>query len=257
MISATDISYSIHGRRILSSVSCTVGNGDFAVLVGPNGAGKSTLLRILAGHLTGYAGTVTINGTPVSTIPLRELARARAVLTQEAWPVFGISCRELVMMGRYPWYTVRPSARDENICAEAMAFFGVSDFVSRDFRGLSGGEKQRVLLARCLAQVWPDGATASRVLFLDEPLTFLDIGYQLDVMHKLEQAIREMNLTVVAVVHDLSLAARFAKTVMLMHDGNLIRSGNAEEVFTPDMLKDIFSIDGSLRSTARGWRLEY
>ncbi|MET0626622.1 MAG: ATP-binding cassette domain-containing protein, partial [Pyrinomonadaceae bacterium] len=190
MLEASDITYRVGHKALLSDVSVTFAPGRLHLIIGPNGAGKSTLVKVLARLLRPHEGKVEYEGVDVRHAGEADLARRRAVLSQAVEVAFPLTAREVVMMGRYPHFRGRPGASDERIADELMEFFDVAEFAGRDYQTLSGGERQRVNFARVLAQLWradrdtPAAHAPCRFLFLDEPLTFLDIRHQMDFMKK-------------------------------------------------------------------------
>ena len=191
MLEARNITFRIGNKPLITDVTASFAPGKLHLVIGPNGAGKSTLIKVLARLLRPQTGKVEYAGADVRDTSEAVLARYRAVLSQAVEVAFPLTVREVVMMGRYPHFRSRPGPGDERITDEVMAFFEVTEFRERDYQTLSGGERQRVNFARVLNQLWrPDsGATVSgpsyRYLFLDEPLTFLDIRHQIDFMKKL------------------------------------------------------------------------
>ena len=159
---------------------------------------------------------------------------------------FPLTVRELVMMGRYPHFGGRPGPKDEQIVDEVMAHFDVTEFSARDYQTLSGGERQRVNFARVLTQLWPDGsgsrASSCRYLFLDEPLTFLEIRHQIDFLKKIRAFAAAADVVTVGVVHDLNLAARFADHIVLLNEARVIASGPPAEVLTSQRIQDVFGV---------------
>jgi iron complex transport system ATP-binding protein len=192
-------------------------------------------------------GTVEYEGVDVSQTSEADLAKRRAVLSQAIEVAFPMSVREIVMMGRYPHFTGRPGHADDKIVDELMDFFAVTEFSDRNYQTLSGGERQRVNFARVLAQLWrPDPMSASsycRYLFLDEPLTFLDIHHQIEFMNKIRDFTDASDVVTVGVVHDLNLAARFADQIVLLNKGRVVASGTAPEVLTAERIRDVFQVE--------------
>src|SRR5437016_12587294 len=194
MLQATNVTYSVGNKALISDVSLKFLPGQLHLIIGPNGAGKSTLIKVLARLLRPQTGVVEYDGVDVSSAGELDLARRRAVLSQAVEVAFPLDVREVVMMGRYPHFGGRPGPFDENIVDEVMTHFDVTEFTDRDYQTLSGGERQRFNFARVLAQLWRDGMNVPaddqrtpktcRYLFLDEPLTFLDIRHQIDFMKK-------------------------------------------------------------------------
>jgi iron complex transport system ATP-binding protein len=264
MLKANNLVFRVGERNLVDNVSAAFGPGKIHLIIGPNGAGKSTLVKLLARLLPPTSGTITYGSADVARFKDRELARHRAVLSQAVEVAFSMPVEELVMMGRYPHFTGRPGPQDEKIAREMIRFFDLGEMVNRDYGTLSGGEKQRVHFARVLAQIWrTDAATpnvvspssaantiANRYLFLDEPLTFLDIGHQIDFMKKLRQLAEQPDVVIVGVVHDLNLAAKFADRLMLMHRGRVLADGNIHEVLTAENLDMAFGVKPVLLTNA-------
>ena len=222
MLQASNITFRVGNRALISEVSVSFAPGRLHLIIGPNGAGKSTLVKVLARLLRPQTGTVAYEGADIRHASESDLARRRAVLSQAIEVAFPLTVREVVMMGRYPHFGGRPGPIDESIVTELMEFFDVTEFSDRNYQTLSGGEQQRVNFARVLAQVWranpaPAAVSAApaacRYLFLDEPLTFLDIRHQIDFMKKVRHFTEAPDVVTVGVVHDLNLAGRFAGLV--------------------------------------------
>ena len=248
MLTAHDISFRVGNKSLISNISLQFEPGKLHLLIGPNGAGKSTLIKVLARLLRPQTGSVSYEGTDIVDASEADLARRRAVLSQAVEVAFPLSVREVVLMGRYPHFGGRPGPVDEQIVDELMQFFDVTEFKDRDYQTLSGGERQRVNFARVLAQLWRLGpassnVTQSRVLFLDEPLTFLDIRHQIDFMKKVRNFTDAPDVVTVGVVHDLNLAARFADQVVLLNEGRVVARGSANEVLTPDNIRSVFAVE--------------
>ena len=251
MLQANDITFRIGNKALISDVSLRFEPGKLHLLIGPNGAGKSTLIKVLARLLRPQSGSVSYEGTDVIAAPEADLAKRRAVLSQAVEVAFPLSVREVVMMGRYPHFGGHPGPTDEAIVDEMMAFFDVTEFKDRDYQTLSGGERQRVNFARVLSQLWhsPSGPANDsapgrcRFLFLDEPLTFLDIRHQIDFMKKVRSFCDAPDVVTVGVVHDLNLAARFADQVVLLNEGGVVASGSASEVLTLENIRRVFGVE--------------
>jgi iron complex transport system ATP-binding protein len=240
MLRAENISVQVGEKHLLREVSAEFGPGKINLIIGPNGAGKSTLIRVLSGQLHPHRGHVAVDGKPLSSLPIRALAARRAVLSQHIELPFPLSAEEVVMMGRYPHFIGRPGSHDVTAVEEAMALFEVTHLASRNYQTLSGGEKQRVNFARVLCQVWyPTPET--RLLLLDEPLTFLDIHYQFQFMEQLNHLLNQ-NLIVVGVVHDLNLAARFGHKIVLLKEGRILAQGDRDEVLTKENITAAFQL---------------
>ncbi|MBV9959865.1 MAG: heme ABC transporter ATP-binding protein [Acidobacteria bacterium] len=256
MLEASHVTFKIGDKALISDVSVSFAPGKLHLLIGPNGAGKSTLIKVLARLLRPQAGRVEYESVDVRTASEPELARRRAVLSQAVEVAFPLTVREVVMMGRYPHFGGRPGPVDERITDEVMELCDVSEFSARNYRTLSGGERQRVNFARVLAQLWRDRASdlqvSCRYLFLDEPLTFLDIRHQLEFMKKVRALAEATDLVTVGVVHDLNLAARFADRIVLLNDGRVVSSGTAAEVLTTDRIREVFGVDTTFVPVEQG-----
>ncbi|WP_280402235.1 ABC transporter ATP-binding protein [Nocardia carnea] len=233
----TEVTVEIDGTPIVAAVTLAAEPGQFIGIVGPNGSGKSTLLRCLYRALSPASGRVAVGGTDIAAISMRENARHVAALTQDSSTPFDFTAAEVVATGRLPHATVRRGTRrrDAEICAAAMATADIAHLANRCFLSLSGGERQRVLIARALAQ-------QPRVLVLDEPTNHLDVHHQYSVL----AAARGLDITVVAALHDLNLAAQHCDRLFVLHRGRLVCSGDPHEVLTTDVLGRWFSIGGHI-----------
>ncbi|RTQ49127.1 heme ABC transporter ATP-binding protein [Hymenobacter gummosus] len=242
MFDVQNLSYLAGRRPLLRDVSLQARPGELLAVVGANGAGKSTLLRLLSGDLAPSAGSVRFEGRELRAIPGPALARRRAVLTQQHSLTLAFSVQELVLMGRYPYFRGQPSAHDHRVVAQALQLVGLTPLAGRSYPTLSGGEQQRAQLARVLAQVWEAEAG---FLLLDEPLTGLDLNHQhhtLDVARALVQH----GFGVVAVLHDLNLAAQYADQLVLLRQGQVVAAGAPAAVLTPAHIRHAFAIEVEL-----------
>ena len=227
---AERVSHAIGGSTILRNVSLTVDAGRVLVLVGPNGAGKSTLLGVLAGDVRPSSGVVRLDGRDVASYRPRELSRRRSVLLQSNDVSFGYTAAQVVEMGCAPWLG---SGRDDDaIVARAVARADVAHLGARAYRSLSGGERARVSLARVLAQDTP-------VVLLDEPTAALDLRHQEDVLRVARELAGE-GRAVVAVLHDLSLAAAYADDIAVVADGRTVAHGSPAEVLTAARIEEVY-----------------
>jgi iron complex transport system ATP-binding protein len=224
----------IAGRRIVSGISLRVADGGFAGLLGPNGSGKSTILKAIYRVHRPVSGRVLVNGSDLHQMRPRLAARRVAVVAQENLIDFGFTVREMVMVGRTPHKGPfdRDDGDDRAIVQDAMDRTGCADLAGRTFLSLSGGEKQRVLIARALAQ----GADH---LILDEPTNHLDIRYQISVL----ELVAGLGVTVLAALHDLNLAALFCDTVHVLAEGSLIAAGTPADVITPENVRAAYGAD--------------
>ncbi len=242
MLTAENITFRVGNKPLLADVSVSFAPAKLHLIVGPNGAGKSTLIKVLARLLRPQKGKVEYEGIDVAHASEAELAKRRAVLSQAVEVAFPLTVRELVMMGRYPHFAGRPGPADEKIVDEVMAHFDVTGFSNRQYQTLSGGERQRVNFARVLTQLWLD-ASCCRYLFLDEPLTFLDIRHQIDFMKKIKAFAAASDVVTVGVVHDLNLAARFADHIVLLSEARIVASGAPTEVLTTERIHSVFGVN--------------
>jgi iron complex transport system ATP-binding protein len=241
MLSLDNISVVKRGKHLIDNVSVQLSPGTLTVLMGENGAGKSTLLKALSGEHTPHAGAAALDGTPLSLWKPQLLGRRMAVLAQESPLGFLFSAREVVLMGRSPHCHGYPNAHDHAITDAALAALDVAHLANRLFPTLSGGERGRVHLARVLAQVWESQPNAARVLLLDEPVAALDIAHQHLALKVARDFAHRENAIVVAVLHDLNLAARYADKVVLMKAGRLYAAGAVDETLIEPILSPCFS----------------
>ncbi|MEO5586331.1 MAG: ABC transporter ATP-binding protein [Novosphingobium sp.] len=235
-VAIDNLSVELGRRRVLGGISAAVNGGELVGIIGPNGAGKSTLVRAMLGLIGTSGGTVSIDGRPVADIAARDVARALAYLPQGQTLHWPLSVQRLVALGRLPH--LAPMSRlgpdDRDAVAAAMRRADVSHLADRIATELSGGERARVMLARALAV----GATG---LVVDEPLAALDPGHQIDVMRLLARE-AESGALVVAVLHDLTMAARFCTRLLLIDQGMLVADGAPAAVLTAERLEDVYGI---------------
>lgn len=223
------------GRVVLEAVDAVVEQGALAAIVGPNGAGKSTLLGVMAGDIRPESGAVAVRGVPIERYRARELARERAMLTQENAVTFPFTVADVVAMGRSPWAGAPEADDDERIVRESLATVDMQSLAARRFTQLSGGERARASLGRVLAQRTP-------LVLLDEPTAALDLKHQEAVLGTARTLCRE-GRTVVVVLHDLSLAAAYADVVLMLSHGALRAAGAPEAVFTSAALSEVYDIE--------------
>ena len=226
---------------VIDDLDLDVLDGTVTAVIGPNGCGKSTLLRALARLLPARHGHVLLDGRRIDRCPTREVAKVLAVLPQTPVAPDGLTVADLVARGRHPhqaWYR-QWSGDDEAAVAEALDWTGMSEFAERTVDTLSGGQRQRVWISMALAQ-------GTEILLLDEPTTFLDLAHQVDVLDLVERLHREMRRTVVMVLHDLNLAARYAGRLIAMRDGRIVADGPPEEVLTAELLRAVFDLEAQV-----------
>ncbi|MEH2921378.1 heme ABC transporter ATP-binding protein [Samsonia erythrinae] len=221
-----------NGHSLTDDVSLELHGGEIVAIIGPNGAGKSTLLRLLTGYLTPDEGECLLAGRPLSDWQPGALAKTRAVMRQHSDIAFAFSVQDIVAMGRTPHGRNR---KNDDVIEQVMAQTGCLELAGRDYRHLSGGEQQRVQLARVLAQLWHPEPTPGW-LFLDEPTSALDLYHQQHLLRLLKQLTREQPLAVCCVLHDLNLAALYADRILLLHQGKLVAEGSPAQVLQTETL---------------------
>ncbi|MFD6157655.1 ABC transporter ATP-binding protein [Nocardia sp. NPDC060256] len=225
------------GRIVSEQLSVDIPDGACTVIIGPNACGKSTLLRALARLLAPEDGAVLLDGKAITAYPAKEVARRIGLLPQSATAPDGIRVADLVARGRYPHQTLlrQWSQADEAAVAAAMAATGVTDLSARSVDELSGGQRQRVWIAMVLAQETP-------IVLLDEPTTYLDIAHQIQLLDLCRTLNRESGRTVVAVLHDLNHAFRYADHLIAMRDGQVIAAGAPREIVTAELVREVFAL---------------
>ena len=243
MVTLENITYKIKGKTLIKDVSANFEKAKINLILGPNGAGKSTLIKLISGELKPTQGNILFEGLNLQQTSLNEQAQFRAVLSQSLELSFPLNVHEVVLMGRYPHFKSKPTTSDLEICEDSMTLFDVHEMRNRNYLTLSGGEKQRVQFARVFAQIWHPIKGKSRLLLLDEPLTFLDIFYQYDLMEKIENFMdSNPDLTVIGVVHDINIAAKFSNAVMLLKNSKVFDYGASKEVLTEKNIYEVFKV---------------
>jgi len=238
MIEVKNISHAYGESKVLDDVSLNIAPGRMLALLGPNGAGKSTLLRVIGGELRPQSGTTLLDGVALPRWKTRTLAQRRALLPQDSQLEFPFSVEEVVMLGRAPHIDGSEREEDARIVREALTLTGMEGFAARDYTSLSGGERQRVQLARILSQAWKrDGC----VLLLDEPVASLDPSHQHDTLRIAREWAQE-GACVVAILHDMNLALRYADDAVLIKEGRLISNGPVRKVLTAEQVSEVFSV---------------
>ena len=255
MLQTRDVSFAYGRGRIghelvLDHVSVKVERGTVVGLLGPNGSGKTTLLRILSGMLSPQSGHVVLNGQPLGSLTRRALARQIAVVPQETHSTFDFTVLDIVLMGRYPHLGAfeLEGADDLDIARAALAATDTSALESRMFATLSGGEKQRVVIASALAQ-------AANLLLLDEPTSSLDLGYQFEIASLLRRLNRDRGTTMVVSTHDLNFAAALCGRVVLLKEGRVIADGDTEAVVTASNVRALYGMDADVEFHERAGHL--
>lgn len=236
-LAAVDLAIELDGHEIIPGLSLAVAPGALTVIVGANGSGKSTLLRGMTRLIKPVRGAVTLDGVDTATLAPKALARRLALLPQSPQAPSGISVSDLVARGRYPHQSLlrQWSADDEAAVAEALEATGTTDLAERRVEELSGGQRQRVWVAMVLAQ-------QTELVLLDEPTTFLDIAHQYSLLELVRRLVAR-GRTIVAVLHDLQQAARYADRLVVLKDGRIIAQGPPVDVLTPELIRDAFGLD--------------
>ena len=240
MIELRDVSVTLGGNRVVGGLSATVELGEWVALLGPNGAGKTTLLRAIAG-LVRYAGSIVVEGTSIADGTRREISQRLALVPQQPQIPQELTVAEYVLLGRTPHIGyLATESRDDRLAAErAIGRLGLDSFVGRPLGSLSGGELQRAVLARALAQEAP-------VLLLDEPTSALDLGRQQQALELVDELRRDEPLTVVSAMHDLSLAGQYADRLLLLDAGEVVADGPAAEVLSEERISQLYGAQVSI-----------
>ena len=268
LLRATDVTFGYGDKPVVRGVSLDVADDGFVGIIGPNGSGKTTLLRLLAGTRSPERGSVTLDGVPLRTLPRAVVAQRMAVVPQETQLAFEYTVLEVVLMGRYPHlgpFALEGPA-DIRVAREALRATGTLDLESRPFSTLSGGEKQRVIIAAALAQISPVEAGFSRpdirgsrpdtrILLLDEPTAALDLKYQLEVASLLTSLHESHDLAVVVSTHDLNFAAGLCRTLVMLKDGRVLSNGPVDEVLTPARIRELYEVDAEVARHPRSGHL--
>ncbi|MCP3799940.1 ABC transporter ATP-binding protein [Allokutzneria sp. A3M-2-11 16] len=225
-------------NRVVEGLDLDVIDGTITAVIGPNGCGKSTLLRALGRLLAPQEGHVLLDGKRIDKTPTREVAKIVGVLPQTPVAPDGLTVGDLVARGRHPhqaWYR-QWSADDEGAVSEALRMTGMLEFAERTLDQLSGGQRQRAWISMALAQ-------GTDLLLLDEPTTYLDLAHQVDVLDLVQQLHDQAGRTVIMVLHDLNLAARYSDRLIAMRDGKIVAQGAPQDVLTEQLLSDVFDLD--------------
>jgi iron complex transport system ATP-binding protein len=252
LLRADSVSFAYNAREplVLDQVSIDVERGDLVGLLGPNGSGKTTLLKILGGMLHPSAGGVQLDGRRLAGWSRRQLARQIAVVPQETHATLDFTVLDIVLMGRYAHLGpfALEGAVDLEIAREALAATGTADLETRPFATLSGGEKQRVVIASALAQ-------ASDLLLLDEPTASLDLGYQLEIASLLRRLSRDRGTTMVVCTHDLNFAAALCGRIVLLKKGRVLAQGPTADTLTAATIRDAYGVDADVQFHSRAGHL--
>jgi iron complex transport system ATP-binding protein len=243
-LSIDTLSLKINHKILLRDISLKLPADQLTLVIGPNGAGKSTLLKACSGDMAPTQGSIQLNGRALENYSERELSQRRAVMTQSYQMGFSFTVQEIVSMGCYVYEEILCRQKQQEMIRSVMAFMDIEHLAERQFNSLSGGEQQRTQLARVLTQLWyPYEQEEARYLFLDEPTSSLDIYHQYQLL-RLTKALTQRNIGVMAVVHDLSLAATFADQLVLLFNGSVIAQGSPESVLQKQQLYPAYGVNG-------------
>lgn len=235
-IKISNLSLRLNGEKILDDVSLSVKRGELLCVIGVNGAGKSTLLKCICGIHNAYSGAVEIDGVPRSVMNARELARSVAYVPQSSPDDVPYTVREFVEMSRYPWKNVASAASDERAVSRALCLTETEELADRPMASLSGGERQRASIASAIAQ-------DSGIVLMDEPTTYLDYKHQAETTRLMKHINERLGTTIVAVTHDVNMAADISTSVIAMSRGRIEWSGAPEALFEGTRLGEIFGVD--------------
>lgn len=228
-------------KTIVQGIDLVIPSNKISVIIGANACGKSTLLKTMARLIKSTAGKITLDGKPIGKIPPKQLARVLGLLPQSPIVPEGISVADLVGRGRFPHQSLLSgwTKKDYEAVAEAMRIMNITELANRNIDELSGGQRQRVWIAMALAQ-------QTDILFLDEPTTFLDITYQVEILDLLTELNQKYGTTIVMVLHDINLSARYADYIYALKSGKLVAEGEPSEVITSELVKEIFGLDSTV-----------
>lgn len=240
-----DCSFSYSSQLVLDQISMQISKGEVVSIVGPNGSGKSTLLRCICRVLQPKGGVVYLNNQDVAHLKPRELARLLGYVPQSGAEVFPLTVYEAVLLGRKPYLSWGVGPKDREIVDRILRFMKIDEFALKYINEMSGGEKQRVLIARALAQ-------EPEVLLLDEPTSNLDIKHQLEVLGLLQKFAHEGGMTVIMVLHDLNLASRFSEKLVLISEGKVFASGPPAAVLNPANISAVYGVEADVDQNGLG-----
>lgn len=250
-LEAQQLSGGYADKRVVEAVNLTLAQGEWLSLVGANGSGKSTLLRLLSRILPVQSGAVLLNSTAIHTLSPTAVARQLAILPQQQVLPDGLTVQQLVSLGRtpyQPWWQWDLDAESREHITLALAWTEIEQYRDRPVAELSGGERQRAFLALALAQ-------NPKVILLDEPTTFLDIHYQLQLLELLKRLNHQQGLSIITVLHDINLAARYSDRIAFMRQGHLWAVGEVDTILTPEIMQAVFEVEAAILQTPVGLQI--
>ena len=236
-----DVEFGYNGTLVLEGISIDLGRSEIIGIVGPNGAGKSTLIRCIDRILTPRGGTILLDGADISNMTRMEIAKEMGYVPQTATRVFPATVFDTVLMGRRPHLGWKSSVEDIDIVLEVLELLGITEFAMRDFNEISGGQQQKVLIARALAQ-------EADILLLDEPTSNLDIRHQLEVMDIMQGIVRNNGISAIVAIHDLNLASRYTDRLLMMNGGRIFAAGSPESVLTVENIRRAYGVEALVKS---------
>ena len=241
LLEIKSISFKIREKLILNDISLDVKSGDMVSIIGPNGSGKTTMLKAISNELNISDGEIIFNKKNISNWDIGDLANEKSVLSQSSNLVFPFTVIDIVKMGRFPIKNKGNQNQENNLCEKILDIFDLTDYVNQNYITLSGGEKQRVQLARVVAQIWSEDYS-EKILLLDEPTSYLDIKHQYLLFNFLK-TLNEKGLTIMMVLHDLNHALSNSNKVAVLKDSQLISYGDTKKVITENLINKVFEID--------------
>lgn len=233
------VQFGYKSRLVLKDISLNVSGGEVLSLVGPNGSGKTTLLKCMNRILKTQKGTVFVAGRDVGKMKTKEMARAMGYVPQSANSSFPLTVFDTVLLGRTPHVTFKVNERDKEMVFSALTMMGLEAMAFRTFNELSGGERQKVLIARALAQ-------EPEVLLLDEPTSNLDLRHQLEVLGTIASLVKGKGLLAVIAIHDLNLASRYSDSIVMLKDGVIYATGKAGEILNAANIREVYGVDATV-----------
>lgn len=234
-ITVENLFFSYSDKAVLKNINLSLDSSEILCIVGPNGCGKSTLIKCINSILCPQKGKIKLNKSNIKDLQQKEIARCLGYVPQGTEQVYTTTVIDAVLLGRRPHSSWRSSAKDIDIVINVLTMMGLDDIALQEYSHLSGGQRQRVLIARALAQ-------QPKSLLLDEPTSALDIAYQLEVMDILKERVKDYRISVIMVIHDLNLAARYADKVVLLKEGEVYSTGTPKDVFTAENIATVYGV---------------
>lgn len=244
-LAISDLSFGYDGKATLEDVFLEVGKGEVVSLVGPNGAGKSTLIKCINSVLKPQRGAVLVDGRAATLMKSKDFSKMMGYVPQSTTEVFPYTVFDIVLMGRRPHISWRVSGRDVRVVAKTLKLMGIEEFASRYFDELSGGEKQKIAMARAIVQ-------EPEILLLDEPTSNLDIKHQLEVMRTVRLLVQRGGISAIMAMHDLNLASRFSDKIVMLKDGRVFEMGCPESVLVPENIEKVYGVRAEVIKDSSG-----